>query len=125
MQKYFKILIVILMALVVSSGCKSTKQAAYSAAGNWTFNVSNTPEGDYKGTMVLTQAENGYTGYLEAAGSKIELKNIVIDEGNKLNASFYFSGNDLNIKGTFAGESFTGFVVAGYDNFPMAAERAK
>ncbi|MEZ4773742.1 MAG: hypothetical protein R3D00_11215 [Bacteroidia bacterium] len=125
MQKYFSILVVVLMTIALYSGCKSTKSVSYSAAGNWDFSVTNTPEGDYKGVMVLTQAEEGYTGYLEAAGSKIELKNIVIDDENKLKASLYFSGNDLDIKGTFSGESFTGFVVAGYDNFPIVAERTK
>ncbi|MDX2249601.1 MAG: hypothetical protein SF052_22645 [Bacteroidia bacterium] len=125
MLKYFTLLMVVLMTVVVSFGCKSTKQAAYSAAGNWKFHVSNTPNGDYDGKLVLSKTDNGYTGYLEADGSQINLSNIVLDEENKLTADFSFSGNDLKLKGIFTGDAFAGFIVAGYDNYPMAAERTK
>lgn len=114
------------MLAIIFAGCKSTQNQAYSVTGSWNYEISNTPYGDFKGTMVLSKNDGAYEGVLLSDQNKVALRNLEVDENNLMKARFSFEGNDLLLKGSFIGETFSGTVALGYDNvFDMKATRKK
>ncbi|WPP48583.1 hypothetical protein [Catalinimonas niigatensis] len=114
---------VFLMAALLSA-CASSKQAANSPVGTWDYMVKNTPYGDVQGQMMISQDDDGYTGEIRSNRGTISLKDISI-EGNQLNSTAMLDGTQLDVKGTFEGDTFTGEISAGgNDTFPMTASRA-
>lgn len=116
----------ILMAF--SWGCKSTQQTAttkakaYSPVGSWAYEVKNTPNGNYSGTLELAKTDEGYKAIMNSSQGVTEVKNLVVAD-NTMTGQFSAEGYEAAMKGLFEGDSFEGMVdVAGY-SFPITMTR--
>jgi hypothetical protein len=96
---------------------------AYDPSGNWNYTVTGTPNGTVEGTMTITKNGDSYSGELQSPIGSTNLNNLEI-EGQTLSADFDYSGTEIQMSGTFEGDSFNGEVAAGYDSFDMTANRA-
>ncbi|MEM8888437.1 MAG: hypothetical protein AAGD28_10690 [Bacteroidota bacterium] len=127
MKNYHLNLILILIFAVAFSSCKGTKATAskakkYTPAGTWEYLITGIPDGDQSGTMVLMESADGMTGKLVTDQGEVDLEDIVFED-NVLTTTFSVQGYDVEMKGTFEGETYKGNVsVAGYE-FPVTATR--
>ncbi|WKN40467.1 hypothetical protein [Tunicatimonas pelagia] len=119
----FSLTSVLFVALLWLTSCASSKTMTYDPAGTWNYTVTGTPSGTVDGTMVISKNGDSYTGEMQSALGNAALDNLKIED-NALNASLYFQGTELNVTGTFEGNTFDGEVVAGYDSFGMTASRS-
>ncbi len=117
-----RLLLMCLMLFLVGTACKGTKTAAWSAAGNWDFTVSDTPAGDVTGVMVITKSGDDYTGEFRTEEGTLELEDVKVVD-NKLTANLSYQGYSLNLEGMFNGDMMDGEVSMGYDSFSIKATR--
>lgn len=122
----------ITLALLFLGACKSAKTAtdtpaaskAFTPSGQWTYEVTELPDGDVSGTMTLTSDGSAYSGNISSDMGETELEDITIED-KKMSCSFSVQGYDADINGNFVGDNFTGTLsVAGYD-FPVTMTRKK
>lgn len=115
---------IMLLLVCLFTACATSRQAANSPLGSWDFIVKNTPYGNVQGQMVIEQQGDAYTGELRSDQGNVSLKNINISD-KQLTSNFMMDGNNLSLKGSFEGDTFTGEVGAGGSNsFPITANRA-
>lgn len=119
MKIKFYPLLIACISIGIFSGCAST-----GPAGTWDYTVTDTPEGDFNGHMVIDREENGYSGYLTSNDMKIEFVRLDIED-DQVNASFYYDGNLLELTGEFVKKVFSGQVRAEYENYPMKAQKVE
>lgn len=106
-------------------GCSGSKKVIYSPVGSWNYTVVGTPNGDAKGTFILTRMENGIKGMFKSNEyGESNMENLSIGENNELKCTMYLSGIDLSLNGIFEGDTFSGNVDAGQTGtFPITATR--
>ena len=124
MKRNYKPYLVFTLALFLTAGCASLKNK-YNPAGSWSYVVKDTPMGDAMGTMSITSMDDGFSGKLITDNfGEGNMENLTIVD-NQLTASVYLSGPGITIdlKGLFAGETFTGSINANGDEYPMTATR--
>jgi hypothetical protein len=122
MYKLTSILAPALVFILLS--CAGTKNA-WTPVGNWDYTVSDTPNGDTFGTLIVSEEAGSYTGKLRSPeyGDAV-ISKFALDENNSLSGTFEMAGLELNISGTFEGDVFTGTIDAGYNgSFPIVANR--
>ncbi len=119
----FSLTAVLSLSIIWLAGCASSKSMAYDPSGNWNYTVTGTPNGTVEGTMTITKNGDSYSGELQSPIGSTNLNNLEI-EGQTLSADFDYSGTEIQMSGTFEGDSFNGEVAAGYDSFDMTANRA-
>ncbi|MEQ9439623.1 MAG: hypothetical protein RIG62_11275 [Cyclobacteriaceae bacterium] len=112
-----------MLGFIWLSGCASSKSMAYDPAGAWNYTVSGTPNGTVNGTMVISKRGDAYSGEMRTTAGSASLDNLQID-GQTMTANLMYQGTNLELKGSFEQDTFTGEVVAGYDSFDMAANRS-
>lgn len=115
MKIKFQSLFISFLVLFVLNGC-----AALGPAGTWEYSVTDTPEGDFYGNMVIEKSGDEYTGYLFANDAKIEFNELTVGE-HEIEGTFYYQGNLLQLTGEISDESFTGQINADYESYPMKA----
>ncbi len=121
-MKYNYLFFVVVIAMVM--GCAVSKKVTNAAVGQWQYKVTGTPDGDYQGIFTIQQNGADFTGQIMANQQSSDLKNIVISD-NQLTCSFDFMNYDIQMSGTFEGDSFRGNVSAEGQSFEMTAERVK
>ena len=122
--------LLITLALLLFISCKSTKSStssasvAYTPTGIWKYEVTDTPEGDSSGELILTSTASGYSGKISGRNGETDLKNLSVSD-KKMACTIMVEGYEAEINGSFDGDNFAGKIsVAGYD-FPMTATRKK
>lgn len=138
--KHLSLFLVMVAGIVFISGsCSSTKKTtaskpASTAApvatvaqastyeGTWNYSIAGTPDGDFKGDMVITKEADAYKGTIEASGQKVNINQFIIKD-NALSGNFEYNGMLVNITGTFAGNDLTGKVEAQGYAFPLTAKK--
>ncbi|MDW3646675.1 MAG: hypothetical protein R8P61_06425 [Bacteroidia bacterium] len=127
MKNYYLNLFLILLFAVAFSSCKSTKATAskakkYTPAGTWEYMITGIPDGDQSGTMTIMETTDGMSGSIASDAGETDLEDLVIED-NVLTATFSVQGYDIEMKGTFEGDTYKGNIsVAGYE-FPVTATR--
>ena len=128
MKNYYLNLFLILLIAMAFSSCKGTKGAAaskakkYTPAGTWEYLITGIPDGDQSGTMTIMEGSEGMTGKISSDAGETDLEDLVIAD-NVLSCTFSVQGYDIEMKGTFEGDSYKGNIaVAGYE-FPVTATR--
>ncbi len=62
-ESYLVFLVVLLLAGALTAGCASTsKMAAPSPVGEWSYFIPNTPQGDVHGTIMVASQDDAYSG---------------------------------------------------------------
>ncbi len=116
-----KTLLMTLCLVVGAVALQGQSAKASDHTGSWEYEVL-TPEGDYRGTMVLKKEDGSYVGHLVVGDQKTPLKSLKID-GNKMTCSVYAEGFDCNISGEFTADAFKGGVEVEGNVMDMTAKR--
>jgi len=105
-------LFIILVSIVVLSGCVTMSRKVDPLVGTWNHKIENLPRGEPEGAITNSRGTNEITG--------IEISGNVLEVGH-----FEADGYQIKITGTFEGDSFTGNIsTQGYE-FPMTATRSQ
>ena len=121
-MKNFHYLLLICFSLLAA--CSASKKLANSVVGTWNYTISDTPYGDVAGVMNIAKAGDGYAGTLTTDEGTLELKNVKISD-SKLTCTFTAQGYDLDMDGTFEGDSFKGEVGVDFNTFDMTATKVQ
>ena len=112
-----------LLLLAVSAFALSSCAKQDPHTGLWTYQVKNTPEGDFTGQMVLIKEKGQFSGSLISNGQSADLKNLVIED-NQASFETTASGYYVKVEGAFDGEnSFEGTIAAEGYKFPFMATK--
>ncbi len=110
------------------ASCDSTKRLGSTRAmedhfiGIWEYTISDTPEGDFKGNMVITKESDAYRVTISNDQRASELEDVLIEE-KTLSGTYDYQGYQVDLKGVFEGELFKGNVGVDYMSFPMEAKK--
>jgi hypothetical protein len=124
-KKLFSFVSVFLVIASVAflSGCGTTKMAIKKYAGSWEYQME-TPEGAYKGAIIIAHDGEKFTGRIEADQGSLDLEDLKIEEG-KLTAHFSFGSYLIEISGEFKEDDFTGTIGPPEYQMPFSAKRVK
>ncbi len=113
-----------LALIFILASCAGTKNA-WTPVGNWEYTVSDTPNGDTFGTIIITNEDGSRIGKLRSPEyGDAAINDFNIDENNTLSGKFNLAGMDMEISGNFEGETFAGSIDAGSNgSFPIVANR--
>ena len=89
--------------------------------GTWSYVVTDTPNGTYKGEMTIAKEGEVYSGFLMVDGQKITLKNVKVAE-KQLSYNLYVEGSYVTIKLKYDGANLMGGAYVEGEMFPMKAE---
>lgn len=128
--------VTLLATLLLLSGfaCSSTRQATDTDkvaqlgkikdpyAGMWDYVVTDTPEGDMAGELIIAKDKGGYVASMKGASGEVEINEFQIVE-NRLSGTFEFQGMNIDFTGTFEGSTFSGKVGVDYSDFAITGIR--
>ncbi len=93
--------------------------------GNWKYEVPSAPHGYEKGTLIFEEKDGKIVGEVKFAdGYKIELKNIVFENG-ELKCGLYIDYEYITIKAKIEGNKLTGAVNTPEGEMKLTAEKEK
>jgi hypothetical protein len=116
-----KIILLSLAFLITGMSAENVVLGDYT--GTWEYKVE-TPEGPYKGAIVLEKGDRGYKGHLDTDVGKIDIKDLKI-EGDKISFSVSVQGFNVGIKGTFEGETLSCTASVEGMQLPLIAKRVE
>lgn len=126
-QNIFQMKKLIFLAIVaITASCAGSKKVVYSPVGSWNYVVIGTPNGDANGVMTITQTEEGLKGtFMSSQYGESPMENLVFTaETKEITCTFYLSGIDLSLAGTFEEDTFSGTIDAGQNGaFPITGNR--
>jgi len=128
--------IALFVILLILSGfaCSTTRQASDTGkgaqlskimdpyAGIWDYVVTDTPEGDMAGELIIAKDKGGYLASMKGATGEVEINEFQIVE-NRLSGTFEFQGMGIEFTGTFEGSTFSGKVGVDYSDFAITGIR--
>ncbi len=82
-ESYLASLIVLLLAGALAAGCASTsKIAAPSPVGEWSYFIPNTPQGDVRGTIMVASEDDVYSGemYLDILDQTVPFDEVMFTD---------------------------------------------
>jgi len=100
----------------------ATSEGDTKIAGGWDF-VINAPQGEFKGIMNLTEDKGAYEGKLTTDFGTIDLNNVTV-ENNRFSSTFLMQEVEIELKGEFSGDTFSGSMNGGGQVSYMQAKRA-
>jgi len=113
----------IALALTACVASKTTSKAP-SPTGNWDYAITGTPQGDFKGIMIITEVDKVLTAKLISDGAELPINNFVFNkETLKMSGEFDYSGALILFDGLFAANEITGSMSTSGMNFPFKATR--
>ena len=123
-----KKLLCLLFSVLALATCSPMKP---TPAGQWDYQVLETPEGDVTGTLTITGPNadpKSFSVLMKANGSELAMDRFSFDsETNKIDGEFIYSGMKVKVdaKQHESGDEITGAMwVSGLD-FPFKATRKK
>jgi len=115
--------IILLSLAFLISGMSAENAVIEDYSGTWEYKVE-TPEGPYKGSIVIEKVDKGYKGHLDTEVGKIEMKDLKV-EGDKISFSVSVQGFDVDIKGTFEGETLNCTASVEGMQMPLIAKKVE
>ena len=121
----FNRILFLLASIAILTGCATTSLKTDPIVGTWNHEIRNLPRGEPKGSFTISKNGDGYEGSITCPRGTSEITEIVVS-GNTLESGYFEAENyNIEISGTFEGDTFTGQIsTQGYD-FPMSATRAQ
>lgn len=114
---------ILLSIAFLMSGMVNETIVLENYTGTWEYKVE-TPEGPYKGAIVLEKTDSAYTGHLAAEGAEYELKDLSVD-GDKISFSVSVQGFNVGIKGTFEGDILSCTASVEGMQLPLVAKKVE
>jgi hypothetical protein len=115
-----------LFILFLIAACVATKKTAKapSPTGSWDYEITGTPQGDFKGVMTIVEVDKVLTAKLVSDGNEIPLDKFVFSkETQKMSAEFDYSGALVLFDGVFNTNEITGTMSTSGMTFPFKAIR--
>jgi len=113
-----------LVVIAILSSCAAAR-VAKGPAGNWNFNVTQTPYGEIKGELVVAANGKAWTARMKAMGEDKPFDQFLFDaKTGKVTGSFYFQGNPVNFDAVVDGNTMKGAMSAGGSDFPFNGSRS-
>ena len=126
----FAYLLVCMLAGGLAAGCASSaKMPALSPVGSWDYTISDTPQGDATGTMMIDAEGGSYTGRISSdmLDQTVSMADVALqDSVFKFKATFDADGQiiDTISRMTLRGGTMKGIIeVAGFGQFEITALR--
>lgn len=122
-----KTILSLLFIAITITACVATKTASKvpSPTGNWDYTISGTPEGDFKGQMVVTETDKILNAKLAGNGIDLPIDKFAFDAtSQKLTGEFWYGSTQVNMDVIMNGDQMAGTVSAGGMTFPFKATRA-
>lgn len=112
------------MAAVLAFGCAvSNKMGTDEYVGEWEYIVSDLPDGDETGILVISKIDGEYKGLIQSSNGDIKVDGLKIEGGN-MSGSYNNSGYDVNINCKIEGDSLSGKLAAeGYEFNVIATKK--
>ena len=110
--------LVFLVAVFSLSSC--AKQDPF--VGMWSWEITETPEGDFKGEMALMKDGDAYTGLFMVQGQSSPLKNVKVEDSS-LSFETQAGGYYIEISSDLEESSLNGKVSAEGYEFPFKAAK--
>ncbi len=82
-ESYLAFLVVLLLAGALTAGCASTsKMAAPSPVGEWSYFIPNTPQGDVHGTIMVASQDDAYSGemYIDILDQTVPIEEVTFTD---------------------------------------------
>jgi hypothetical protein len=120
-----KILSLLFIAITITA-CVATKTTtkAPSPSGNWGYAITGTPEGDFKGEMIISEVDKTLTAKLVSAAGEIPIDKFMYNkETQKMSGELYYSGALVLFDGLFNTNEITGNMSTSGMSFPFKATR--
>ena len=87
------------MASMIGFGCAvSNKMGTDEYVGEWEYIVSDLPDGDETGILVISKIEGVYKGLIQSSDGDVKINELKIENGN-LSGSYNSMGYDISING--------------------------
>lgn len=115
---------ILLLVAAISATAAFTTSLSDEFSGTWEYTVSNTPNGDYKGKMILSKEGDTHTGYMAVGENRTEMRNISVEEG-KLKFNIYAEGYDCKFVLMLEDGQLKGTVSVETEAFPVVATKAE
>ncbi|WP_116126857.1 hypothetical protein [Lewinella sp. IMCC34183] len=123
--------LIILLALACASACTPTRDASAAAtttpatttpdapsyAGEWDVTVSDTPAGTVRGTLVLSEGDDGLEGVFVVEDAETKLRSVsATDAGLKLSfySSQYNTDVNMDLKGAPSEQNLIGTTLGSF-----------
>lgn len=91
-------------------------------AGTWEYEVTDTPNGDVTGDLIITKEGDSYKAKLSSELGEAPINNLSL-ENNSIKGTFDMQGYEISISGAFDGDALNGEVGVEYTTFPLVAKR--
>lgn len=109
------------------AACVATKTVSKvpSPTGNWDYTITGTPEGDFKGQMVVTETDKILNAKLAGNGIDLPIEKFAFDAASqKLTGEFWYGSTQVYMDVIMNGDQMAGTVSASGMTFPFKATRA-
>ncbi len=122
-----KNLLYIFLALLLLSSCASTKASkAPTAAGNWDYTITGTPEGDFAGIMTISEVDKVYNAKMAMSSGETTIDKFIYNkETKKMSGELYYSGTLVLFDAVLVVDQIDGSMSASGMSFPFKATRKK
>ena len=120
-----KILSLLFIAITITA-CVATKTTtkAPSPTGSWDYTITGTPQGDFKGVMIIAEADKMLTAKLISDGAELPIDKFVFNkETQKMSGEFDYSGALILLDAVLNVNEITGNMSTSGMNFPFKATR--
>ncbi|HNR74322.1 MAG TPA: hypothetical protein PKM03_08860 [Cyclobacteriaceae bacterium] len=123
-MKNFSIVLFIALAFTACVASKTVSKAP-SPTGNWDYTITGTPQGDFKGVMVIAEVDKVLTAKLvNDGGTELPIEKFLFNkETQKMSGEFDYSGALIFFDGLFATTEITGTMSTSGMYFPFKATR--
>ena len=120
-----KILSLLFIAITITA-CVATKTTtkAPSPTGSWDYTITGTPQGDFKGVMIIAEADKMLTAKLISDGAELPIDKFVFNkETQKMSGEFDYSGALILLDAVLNVNEITGSMSTSGMSFPFKATR--
>ncbi len=90
--------------------------------GTWSYTITDTPEGDFKGEMVIEKSGDTYSGYLQNDQGQLPFSKVKVVDG-KLIFNFNYEGYPIVGTVTESDGGLKGNVAVEGEQFPLVATK--
>jgi hypothetical protein len=120
-----KIVSLLFIAITITA-CVATKTTtkAPSPTGSWDYTITGTPQGDFKGVMIIAEADKMLTAKLISDGAELPIDKFVFNkETQKMSGEFDYSGALILLDAVLNVNEITGNMSTSGMSFPFKATR--
>lgn len=117
-----RIMIFIISSIIIFGCAVSNNMGTDEYVGEWEYIVSDLPDGDETGILVISKIDGVYKGLIQSSQGDIKINELKIENGN-LSGSYNDMENDISISAKIEGDSLSGNLGAEGYEFPVKATK--